>query len=810
MTNAVELQIISKLLVCEDKDEINRLCQFDDSYYAIFRNEINFVLNHIKKYGDTPDVFTFLAEFPNFQRVDVKESADYLCDAIKKNKAQIVLVEMLNKLKDLGSDDIVEAWEYIRSQCDYVDSLYDNTPMDIIHDVEERAEQVQEYAKQERIPTGFKEMDNLIYGGFSTVEELCILVARTNTGKAQPMWSKVLTPNGWVRMGDIKVGDTVVGENNDNGQVVAIFPQGEIPYYKVSFDDGTYAECCGNHLWKVLNNKRRQRYNKHYAEHMVITTNEMIASMDKRYSVDISAPIEFESDFNEAEELDPYVLGVLIGDGGTRDGSIVITNSKPDIRQMVDSALKKHNCSTTNRSNGDYSIVGNVRGTNCNYVRQKLIEYGLLGKKSIDKFIPKKFLTAPVHVRMALLAGLVDTDGYIRGGNNNTYWEYDTASEQLAENFTELARSLGVRVVLHDREDSFYTQDGKRIKANGTRHIACRSMFNPFRTESKASKFHLKTVKSNQNMPKRHCKIITSIEYAGTTECQCIMLNNQTHTYITDGYNVTHNTWICTKIMESAQKNGFNCLYYSPEMQSSYLGVRFDVWRSHFKSASIINGQYDDDYLHYIKSLSKEQASAYVLEDKDVSSGQVNVQNLETLVRQLDIKLLIIDGLSYMADVKKSTVDHERYKNICADLFRMSKKYGCAVVVAVQANRETRGNVDEKGEPFPNLYNIEGSDHPARISTLAFSLRRIFSAQNMDTLEIRLEKSRNSKNNKTVLTYAWDVNTGNVRYIPSGESVEFEDTTTYVGISGVQSNTPTNSKFNESNDDIDLDGDIEF
>ena len=90
-----------------------------------------------------------------------------------------------------------------------------------------------------------------MYGGLSTVEELLLIVARTNTGKAQPLWSKVLTPSGWVTMGDLKIGDEVVGKNNDNGKVIQIFPQGEKDYYKVYFDDNTFVECCADHLWEV-------------------------------------------------------------------------------------------------------------------------------------------------------------------------------------------------------------------------------------------------------------------------------------------------------------------------------------------------------------------------------------------------------------------------------------------------------------------------------------------------------------------------------------------------------------------------------
>ena len=225
-------------------------------------------------------------------------------------------------------------------------------------------------------------------------------------------------------------------------------------------------------------------------------------------------------------------------------------------------------------------------------------------------------------------------------------------------------------------------------------------------------------------------------------------------------------SWVCTKMMETAQRNGFPVLYYSPEMQASYLGTRFDTWRGHFQNSQLYQGKYTPQYIEYIEELKGQSTSAFVLEDKDVAGGSVNVRVLESIIKKHRIKEVIIDGLSYMEDIRRSDSDYVKYKNLCLDLFRLSKKYSCAIVVAMQANRETKENKDDKGLPFPGLENIEGSDHPGRIATQAFSLRQIFEKH---VLDIRLEKSRIANNQKPVLSYAWDVNTGNMQYLPGGE-----------------------------------------
>ena len=765
MNSTIEIQVISKILTSDDEELVSELCSYDSSYYAVFNKQIEFILDHLAKFGNVPDVFTFNAEFPTINLVEVtREPREFLVTELRKNKQRLLLVDTFNKLKDLGSADVTDAWEFLHQQCDASDQLIGNAPMNIIAQAKERAEQVKLWAKQQRIPTGFAELDKLTYGGWSTVEELVALVASTNSGKAQPLWSKVLTPSGWIRMGDIKVGDTVVGENNDNGKVVKIFPQGEVDYYRVHFSDGTYSECCGNHLWKVLDRNRRIRKNKQYGQHMVLTLDQMLKDYkDKKYSVDLTEPVEFESDFDVDAELDGYLLGVIIGDGGLRDNTVTISNESEEIWRRIESVLPKYHCHRSEKRTGNISIVGD--DGKVNYIKQKLREYGLMAEKSIDKFIPKRYLTAPVSVRMSLLAGLVDTDGYMPK-DTTMVWEFDTASEQLAQDFAELARSLGVFVKIYAREDSYYTKDGIRHQAHGSRHMDCRSKFNPFWYSAKAARFQYKEATVNGTAPKRHCKMIQDIEYMGKTECQCIMLDNVTHTYLTDDYTITHNTWVCTKMMEAAHKAGFPVAFYSPEMQSSYVATRFDTWRAHFKNSELFQGKYTDDYETYIETLRNDPTPAFIIEDKDMPDG-VSPRHLGTFIKKNKIKLLIIDGISYMSDDHKASSDYERLTHIAKDLFNISKKYGCAIVVAVQANRETKDAKDEKGVPFPSIYNVAGSFSIVQIATQAYAMRQIFDKH---VFELKLEKTRMAKNDKNILSYSWDVNTGNMQYMQGDQA----------------------------------------
>lgn len=623
MIQAIEVQVISMILTSkDDSDIIDTLMSYSpELYFSAYLKEIQFIHDQKSSYGIIPSEFNFLAQFPDFNIVSVPEPIEYIVSKLKEYRRYLLLIESFNKLKDLGDGDITDAWAYLSAKCDEASMLDDSHPMDIVKDADTRVQQILDYNKQKRIPTGFPELDRLMYGGLSTVEELLVLIARTNSGKAQPMWSPVLTLSGWVTMSDIKIGDTVVGINNDNGKVIGIFPQGIKDYYKINFDDNSCVECCDDHLWVVMDKYRRDPDEDNYNQSIILTTSEIRDNIDNRYSISLSEPIVFNEDLT--------------------NGLVSCPN---DRLQSLDNLLFRY------------------------------------GRTISDALVGCTISSIDIEL-------------------------------------CEIARSLGYWVKI----------DSDHMYISGLNDY----------------------------------KLIKSIEYIGQTECQCILVSNKSHTYITSGYTVTHNTWVCTKMMESAQKSGFPVAYYSPEMQSAYLGTRFDTWRGHFENNRLYKGDYSQEYYAYIKNLKGENTSAFVIEDKDFADG-VSIRTLEPFVKKNRIKLLIIDGISYMNDDKKATRDQEKYKNIALGLFQLSKKYGCACVLVMQANREVKSK-DDKGEALPTLYNAEGSDQPARIATQAFGIRQIFDKH---VLDIGLLKTRMADNRNPVFSYAWDINTGQAQYIP--------------------------------------------
>ena len=100
------------------------------------------------------------------------------------------------------------------------------------------------------IPTGIGKLDEALEGGLGK-GELGVVIGSSSFGKAQPLHSKILTPDGFKLMGDMQVGDKVIGRDGKPYNVSGVFPQGVRPIYKITFSNGAECECDIEHLWLV-------------------------------------------------------------------------------------------------------------------------------------------------------------------------------------------------------------------------------------------------------------------------------------------------------------------------------------------------------------------------------------------------------------------------------------------------------------------------------------------------------------------------------------------------------------------------------
>lgn len=405
---------------------------------------------------------------------------------------------------------------------------------------------------------------------------LCISLI-PGAGKAGKMSSKVLTPSGFIEMRDVKVGTKVVAGDGEKASVIGVYPQGKRRIYRITMNDGGFTEVSDNHLWEVQNRCDRQfetRTGNHRTR--IIKTEDMLKDFiiekdgRKNYSIDYVPEIKA---FEEKKfYIHPYLLGCLLGDGGLSTKTICFTKKDKEIVEKINSLIGGYEFVLKRGSDKDYYLRSKDAAKKPNLLKEELNRLGLLGTKSATKFIPEEYLYSSHEQRLWLLRGLLDTDGYAEYKGI----EYSTASQKLAENVTELVRSLGGYASLTKRKSGYRDKDGNSVSCLDNYRITIlfsANHDNPFWLERKAKIYNPK-----RKLWKRYIK---NIEYVGEEECQCIMIDNPCHLYITDDYIITHNTTI-EKFFNAAvigwYPKDFNLFYsHSGDITRMYYDGIYDI-----------------------------------------------------------------------------------------------------------------------------------------------------------------------------------------------------------------------------------------
>jgi phosphate starvation-inducible protein PhoH and related proteins len=362
-------------------------------------------------------------------------------------------------------------------------------------------------------------------------------------GRAQPLNRQVLTPSGFRPIGALDIGDLVIGSNGLPTPVLGVFPQGRKEVFRVRAQDGAETLCCGEHLWFVTTPDDR----KHGKAGRVMETQEMVGRLRRhhqhRYELPlVSAPVEFEP---REVPIDPYALGLLLGDGClTTKTTPSFTTSEPELADALEAALP--GIELKRKGAVDY-VLRHVDGHRggvivSNPVTVALRELGLAGAHSNTKFVPEPYLHNSAEVRLAVLQGLLDSDGGpVTQRGRSCRIQYTSCSEQLAEEVRYLVRSLG-GVVYQRRRPSAGRAPGW---ANGrpVHHrsdafildIRLPAGLEPFRLARKRDVYH-------EHGAGRPMRFVESIEPAGEAETCCIQVAAADSLYVTDDFLVTHNT----------------------------------------------------------------------------------------------------------------------------------------------------------------------------------------------------------------------------------------------------------------------------
>jgi phosphate starvation-inducible PhoH-like protein len=361
-------------------------------------------------------------------------------------------------------------------------------------------------------------------------------------GRSQPYDRQVLTPHGFRPIGSLQVGDLVIGSNGRPTPVLGVYPQGRREVFRVQTQDGASTLCCAEHLWAVstADDRRRGR------PHRVLETGQMLgrlrAAHAHRFELPLVSPVEFEP---QPLPMDPYALGLLLGDGClTTSTTPSFTTADPELAVALEAALD--GIELRRKSQVDYVLrhtAGHRGGVIvANPVTATLRDLGLAGTRSNTKFVPAAYLRNSSDVRLAVLQGLLDSDGGpVTQRGRTCRIQYGTSSARLRDDAVFLVRSLGGVAYWRSRpaagrkpghargRDVHYRSDAFVLD------IRLPAGIEPFRLYRKRAAYQL----SGGGRPMR---FIDSIEPAGEADTLCIQVAAADSLYVTDDFLVTHNT----------------------------------------------------------------------------------------------------------------------------------------------------------------------------------------------------------------------------------------------------------------------------
>jgi replicative DNA helicase len=620
-----------------------------------------------------------------------------------------------------------------------------------VDDCEEVIEGIDKALRKEfrqTIATGVDVLDALTGGGLGK-GEIGVILTPSGVGKSLPLSAKLLTPNGWIKMGDIKVNDLVIGSNGKPQKVLGVYPQGKRPIYKIEFNDETTAFCDKKHLWSVNTlNQRTANTTRHINGKLThiktpdfsyvpiimeeLMKNYIVCNKSRKklnYRIPIIQPIHF----NENKlQIHPYVLGVMLGDGYMKGCSF--TTSDLDI---VDNIKKFYN--------NEISIKLDKRKTNKLYKvrlfksKEKIKECGLFESLSNNKFIPLNYKFNSIENRISLLQGLLDTDGY---ASKRGRIQYSTVSKELAYDVRELVLSLGGFCKIRKKIPKYKNE----IKIGQESYTLTVSFSNeeikPFRLKRKQERvIYRKKYKCN--------KYISLISYSHDEEAQCIYVENNDHLYVTDDYILTHNTTLLTKIANTAYELEKNVA------QVIFEDTKDQIKRKHYAiwSGIPLSKMDDEEENIKVKKLVNEKVKKLQGKGRIVIKrfGQENTTMMDIRNWMLGYQKkygfkfdeLVLDYLDCLESHKKSPDRNEAELQIIKSFEALSSDFDIPAWTAIQSNRSGFG------AEFVEAQHTGGSIKRIQKSHLFMTVAKTPEQQEANLANIKIIKARFAKDGQT-------------------------------------------------------------
>lgn len=366
------------------------------------------------------------------------------------------------------------------------------------------------------------------------------------TAKAQPLSSLVMTYQGPKKMADIKKGSQVINRYGLPIEVLDVYPQGIKKIYEVKFDDGTKTRCCKEHLWlgfkeSTLKNQMntigaKDHRNVIWGVYSLEEVIDIINTEDEKFLIPNCERILFKDIKNR---INPMALGFFYACGKFKQNGIVFKDYEAKI-EIIPTVLRLE------------------RSINHSMIDNRTREYLNQIWSDNKERIPLDYLHSSVQSRIKFLYGFFG--GFhqlwdLKSKNQRFQIEIDSQKTMLMKDVFYMIRSLGAKVFYKTKDigpDTLYDIE-----------VECPRRYLDINFDPKDDDYD-----DPDNLGL--LKYIESITEVGEEECQCILVNDPEHVYLTDDFIVTHNTFLQTYLgLDLMNKNQVRKMIYIRSLAES-------------------------------------------------------------------------------------------------------------------------------------------------------------------------------------------------------------------------------------------------
>ncbi|HTJ74353.1 MAG TPA: replicative DNA helicase [Acidimicrobiales bacterium] len=621
------------------------------------------------------------------------------------------------------------------------------------------------------VPTGFIDLDRQLAG--LQPSNLIIVGGRPGTGKALALDTPIPTPTGWTTMGELRVGDDVIDSGGQPCRVTFATPvMHERPCYQVEFDDGASIVADADHQWFAYDypawksHRGRQYRLQRPAPHphlardqsgarrlpRVVTTQQMVdegvrTTADGRpnWYVPLAAPL----DLPEADlPVDPYVLGCWLGDGKSTGSEMTI--GEEDVAHFK-AAFIAAGYPLEPRVPLQWATVP-VAGKGAwqgyagpqRVLTRELRSVGLLG--GIRKHIPTIYLRASARQRLALLQGLLDTDGHAsRDGV-----DLCLSNLPLLRQVRELVCSLGHKPG-PIRERSIRLPDGRIAKA-------WRLWWTPldpvFRMERKAVAYG--GARSRRTCGRIARRAVVAIRPVASVPVRCITVDSAEHLYLAGESMIpTHNTSFALGMAANAALEARTpVLIFSLEMSHRELTQRMLCSEARVDATRMRNGKLlESDWPKISHAVGRLGEAQIFIDD----NPHLTIMEIRAKARRLKSReglgLIVIDYLQLMSGRSNAENRQVEVSEMSRGLKILARELNVPVVALSQLSR----NLESRADKRPVLADLRESGSLEQDADVVIFLYRdeVYNRETPDrgTAEVIVAKHRNGPIGVTHLAF---------------------------------------------------------